>query len=618
MRIENIIKNSINFTSINLDKKEQEKSDLLLADLRNAKNTDKIKTDLFELYKKHIQKEVSEKTNGIYFEETLQNMYLKFFEAFENVKVPTTKKLIDILNSITPANVKNTRTSIYKNSQLNKNRIEEYNRLLNLAENTELSRTEIELLEKKSKGLTYNDLAAKKNKNINLIRGTVQNAIAKIQDNNGELPKKFDNFAEKLISKYKLNIKKQEVKNILLNNTNLTLYSPKKLFENLDKTSKLLKIEPEDFIKSALKQPTLFCLKPETIIQNINQTAELIKISPEEYIQSILNQPQLFYQRPKTIFENINKTAEALNLSPKVFTEIALKYPQLFCRNSKTIIENVNKTCEQLSVTQKEYIQATLNKPQLLCQKAETIIENINKTSELLDITPKEYTQAAFKKPQLFCQRPQTIAENINNTAELLDIKAKEYIKAALKQPQLFYQKPETIVGNINNGATRLNIQSKEYVQAALKNNSLFYQKPETISENIKKTATLLGIPQNEFTEAALKRPPLFSLKPENIVKKVKIIQFYKEIQNKKTDKIVISMRSDKSLYEIILTYLVKKTDKVNAAMNKNEFVKYLKSSNSIYNFELPRNELAKEFIDFAKEFSDTNLNKQIFKFKIK
>ena len=142
--------------------------------------------------------------------------------------------------------------------------------------------------------------------------------------------------------------------------------------------------------------------------------------------------------------------------------------------------------------------------------------------------------------------------------------------------------------------------------------------KSETIADNINRTAEILHLDIKEFTLSVLKQPPLFCQKPETMAKKVKIIQYYKQIQNKESDRMVIPTHSDGWLYENILNYLVRTADGRKFAIKKSEFIKYLKESREMYHFEIPANEVAKDFIKFALEFAEKNLGRQIFSFKIK
>jgi len=175
----------------------------------------------------------------------------------------------------------------------------------------------------------------------------------------------------------------------------------------------------------------------------------------------------------------------------------------------------------------------------------------------------------------------------------------------------------EKLFDNIDATAKLLQLESKEVAKVALKQLSLFSQKPETILDNINRTSNLLQIETKEFIQSAIQHPQLFYQKPKTIVQKVRIIQYYKQVQNKKSDEIVFLFSSDNVLYGKILNYLVKKSDGLKRAIDKKEFIKYLENKNKVYNFEIPKNEVAQGFIQFAKKFSKEHFGKQIFLFKI-
>ncbi len=101
-----VIDKSINFTSINLAEQEKEKSDELIFKIREEKDKDKLKSELLDVFDKHIKKEAEIKSKGTYYlEDVLQKMYLNFFEALENVKDITTEKLVEILNKTKPETI---------------------------------------------------------------------------------------------------------------------------------------------------------------------------------------------------------------------------------------------------------------------------------------------------------------------------------------------------------------------------------------------------------------------------------------------------------------------------------------------------------------------------------
>ena len=511
MRVQTTTSNFITFRAISLNEREKAKSDKLISGLNTAGNKEKIKSDLFKVFDKHLQKEAAKKGKKLYYkEDVLQKMYLKFFETLENVKELTTESLIEILNSTKfdkneikedyqfgrlslnkKIYAKNTKSKDeskltikdritydnlqgYLNSASDEERKIYLKQIQELVDKAELTEREKNFLKERGSGKTFKQIAEEYDRSETFIQRIVHNAIAKIQYKSRVLPEMYNDFAEALISKYELNIPKDDIKKVLLNNTYILSYPQDKLFKNIDETSEILKIDPKSYVKTVLRQPSLFSLKPESIAGRIK------------------------------------------------------------------------------------------------------------KGSDLFEIEPKTYIQAALKKPSLFEQKPETLAENIKRTSNLLELDPKIYIKAALKQP------------------------------------ALFAMKPETVAENVKNTSRLLKMEQKTFIETALIQPSFFYQKPESLAKKQKIIQYYRQIQNKDFNKIAFNTRTDSYFYELILNYLVKKADGLKAAISGNEFVNYLKESGKTYHFEIPDNELAKEFIRFAEEFAEKNFGKLIFHFKIK
>ena len=97
MRVQTTTSNFITFRAISLNEREKAKSDKLISGLNTAGNKEKIKSDLFKVFDKHLQKEAAKKGKKLYYkEDVLQKMYLKFFETLENVKELTTESLIEI------------------------------------------------------------------------------------------------------------------------------------------------------------------------------------------------------------------------------------------------------------------------------------------------------------------------------------------------------------------------------------------------------------------------------------------------------------------------------------------------------------------------------------------
>ncbi len=283
----------------------------------------------------------------------------------------------------------------------------------------------------------------------------------------------------------------------------------------------------------------------------------------------------------------------------------------------KSFANNFVKAFE-LNLSEKEALDFIINHIELAEHSIATLNSNIATSSQLLGIDRKLFTQAALKQPPLFSQKPETIFANVNTTSKLLNVDRKLFTQAALKTTQLFYQKPETIAANIDTTSKLLNVDRKLFTQVALKQPPLFCLKSETIAANVENSAKLLGIEQKLFTQAALKHPPLFCLKPETIVKKVNIVKYYKQIAGTQDDKIVFSSNSNKKLYHGILSYLVKKYDGLQKGLKEADLINYLKNQNKVYDFTIPKNNLADEFIKYVQDFSKSNFGKKIFNVVVK
>ena len=96
--------NSISFKQIILNDEEKRKSDKLLQSLvvSDNKTSQVLKSKLYDLYCPYIEKEIEEKTKFYHFKEDFaQEMFLKFFEALDNIKI-TTEALVESLNQVKP------------------------------------------------------------------------------------------------------------------------------------------------------------------------------------------------------------------------------------------------------------------------------------------------------------------------------------------------------------------------------------------------------------------------------------------------------------------------------------------------------------------------------------
>ena len=178
--------------------------------------------------------------------------------------------------------------------------------------------------------------------------------------------------------------------------------------------------------------------------------------------------------------------------------------------------------------------------------------------------------------------------------------------------------KPETLNKNINASIKTFNIPKKEYVKLALYCPNLFLQKPETLDSNITKIAKNFNVEKSEIINLGKNYPFLFILNPETSIKKIKLSQYYKEIKGLKDDKLSFSTVGTDKFYERNILYLVKKSLKNNSITEKNYKDFIISNPNIAYEFELPKNELNEEFIEFTKNFFKKHTKKCNIKFIIR
>ena len=102
-----------------------------------------------------------------------------------------------------------------------------------------------------------------------------------------------------------------------------------------------LGVSPKEWMKAALKQPSLFYQSPETINRNITESADLLGIEDKrDYIKAALRAPSLFYQSPETVNTNIEEATTRLGFTKAQYLDIALRQPPLFYCSPVTVSEN--------------------------------------------------------------------------------------------------------------------------------------------------------------------------------------------------------------------------------------------------------------------------------------
>ena len=568
MRVQSTTSDFITFRAISLNEREKAKSDKLISELNTARNKEQVKSNLLKVFDKHIQNEATQKAGGLYYrEDVLQKMYLEFLEIIESGKQFTTETLINVLNTMKPdkneikevhqfgrsslnERIRNDskqtiedkitydKLPVYLRPATDKEREKYLKKIEELVDKAELTEREKKFLKEKISGKTFKQIAKEYDRGETLTQRIVHNAIAKIQDKSGVLPEMYNDFAEALISKYELNIPKDDIKKVLLNNTHLLAYPQDTLLQNTDEIAKLLVIDTKSCAKIAIKRPQLFYTKPETLKNTITKTAMLLGIDIKAYTKAGLRRPTIFTQKPETIVKNIKEASMLFKIEPEIYTYAALRQPILFAQKPQTALKNITRTSMLLKIEPKNFINAALKTPQLFSQKPETIAKNIVEGAKLLNIEPEIYTKAALRQPPIFVLKPTTIAESIKRTANLLEIEPKNFIKTALKYPQLFCLKPESIVKKVRIIQYYNKIQNKNFnkITTSLQADSYLYEK--ILTYLVKKADGLRSIiNRKEFREYLRKNNKTYHLEiPDNELAK-EFIRFAEEFAEKNLGK---------------------------------------------------------------------------------
>lgn len=565
--------NSISFKAISLNKDETKRTDDLLRAINDPAQKQQSKLELFDIFDKHLQNEAKTKSKGLYYhEDFLQRLYMLFFESLENIKALTTDKLLEILNKTKP----------------NHEEIKEHYRLGTTSLDKELANTH---------GLTLGETIPDTN-----IPHTLSETS--LEERNEQL-KKIHTLAENLSEKEQHSLKQRAVGKT---------YRKIAAEENVSEVN--IRLRTKSAIVKLQLNNNVLPQKHDLFADNFIKTFDL-KISKEAVIKFLVNNIELTDYNISKLNANINKLSKSLKVDRQALITAALKQSSLFRQKPETLTGNIERTSKLLDIDKKTFTRAALRYPPLFQLKPETFSENMEKTSKLLEIERKTFTAATLKSPSLFCLKPETIFANIEKTSKLLEVDRQTFIQSALRNPALFLCKPETIFGNIEKISKLLKFDRQLITNAALNSPALFIQRPETILSNVEKASKLLGVDREVFMKEAFKRPTLLSHKPESIAKKANIIKYYKQIQGKNNSALVFSTNSDKNLYYNILSCLIKNTDGLNAVLKQDKMLKYLNTQNKVYNFTIPLNELAEEFIEYAQRFSMNNFGKQIFKIVI-
>ena len=147
----------------------------------------------------------------------------------------------------------------------------------------------------------------------------------------------------------------------------------------------------------------------------------------------------------------------------------------------------------------------------------------------------------------------------------------------------------------------------------------------EDIRDRAKTIAQLTGCREEICKYALLKRPKLIDVNPHKIKDRADALSFYKAVRNKRemtNPKDIFSAPSENVSYSKTLTFLVACKDqkglRINSPTNE-ELVEYLNSQgeDKTYKFILPEHPATEKFINYATDFEEEYLDRDMFDFEV-
>ena len=169
------------------------------------------------------------------------------------------------------------------------------------------------------------------------------------------------------------------------------------------------------------------------MVANIRKVAKRFEadgLTVGNYLKSVIKQPSLFHQSPKTIEANVRGVAKrfkADGLTVRDYLRAAIKHPSLFYQLPDTIASNISGVVAHFAtdgLTVRDYLHAAVKQPPLFSQSPDTIVGNIMglvKPFAAEGLTVRDYLSAALKQPPLFYLKPATIARHITLICAMFD-----------------------------------------------------------------------------------------------------------------------------------------------------------------------------------------------------
>ena len=182
--------------------------------------------------------------------------------------------------------------------------------------------------------------------------------------------------------------------------------------------------------------------------------------------------------------------------------------------------------------------------------------------------------------------------------------------------------KHETILRNVKESSEILNCTEKKFIQVALRCPKLFYLRATTLLRKAQETSKSFGCSTYEYIKIALDYPHLLCQNSNTIGEKLKVENYYRKIKNEEPKKVPCKV-SKEFVYKNILIYLLQKAkiegteDFIKRKQNFNltNFIKAFESQT--FSLQIPKDEVAKDFVKFVQETSVNTIGKNIFEFKI-
>ena len=331
------------------------------------------------------------------------------------------------------------------------------------------------------------------------------------------------------------------------------------------------------------------------------------------------------------------------NIFKDVLSEMYLKFAEMLYERPKYSYENFIKELSEYKPSNEtikpEYVHRTLDvsiyqdgekkhKIDILTEKSLPVPESaitIDKYRQKVDSTIDNSILSNKIKKRLQERAKgamyKEIAESENVSAKSVGLTVR---KAILQIQNKYGILPPDVLDRAKSISEFLGCSEKDFIKAGINTPGLFYKTIGTYDKNIHKMSDFLGCTKEEYISKYLTNSGVLCSNPESLEKRIKIENYYKKVKNKPR-KNVIRRESEKALYNKILAYLIKKYSKNNPKINivnirQFDLENFLKSSpklRKVFCYEIPKDEMASEFIKYVQDTSVKTIGKNLFKFKI-